>query len=77
MALPPELSKVLMALRYSTVDYIPSIYTLQEAVLKFTVPGKVYDAIGDYSFLRTAASSVTVLIVMILVFLILKALSLP
>jgi hypothetical protein len=77
MTLPPELTTIFTQLRYSTVDYVPSLYPIQEAVLKITVTGKVYDAIGDYAFLRTASSSITVLVVMILVFLILKALSLP
>lgn len=77
MTLPPELTTIFTELRYGTVDYVPSLYPIQEAVLKTTVTGKVYDAIGDYAFLRTASSSITVLVVMILVFLILKALSLP
>ncbi len=77
MTLPPELTKLFTELSYSTVDYVPSLYPIQDAVLKTTVTGKVYDLIGDYAFLRTAASSITVLVVMILVFLILKALSLP
>ena len=77
MNLPPEITKLFIELRYSTVDYIPSIYPIEEAVLKTAVTGKVYDLLGDYSFLRTAASSMTVIIVMVLVFLILKALSLP
>jgi hypothetical protein len=46
-------------------------------VLKFTVSGKIYDLLGDFSFLRNAAASVTVLAVMLLVFLTLKVLSLP
>ena len=75
--LPPQITKLLMELKYSPVDYIPSIYPIQASVLKTAVSGKVYDLLGDYSFLRTAASSITVIVVMILVFFILKALSLP
>ena len=77
MNLPPEFTKVLMSLRYSTVDYLPSIYPVPEAVLKLNVSGKVYDLLGDYSFLRNASSSITILVVLILIFLVLKALSLP
>lgn len=77
MTLPPELTKILVSLRISTIDFIPAIYTIPEKVLKMTVDGKIYDLIGDYSFLRTAASSITIFIVILLVFLILKALSLP
>ena len=77
MTLPPQFNKILFNLRYSTIDYIPSIYALPEAVLKMTVDGKVYDLIGDYSFLRTAAASMTLLVVVLLVFLVLKLLSLP
>lgn len=77
MNLPPQLTKVLMELRYSTLDYIPSVYPIPEAVLKFGVVGKVYDLLGDYAFLRNAASSVTVIVLLVLVFLVLKTLSLP
>lgn len=67
----------MFSLRYSSIDYIPAVYTVPEKVLKMAVDGKIYDLMGDYSFLRTAASSITILIVILLVFLILKALSLP
>lgn len=77
MNLPPEFTKVLTNLRYSTLDYVPSIYPQPEVVLKWTVSGKVYDLLGDYSFLRNAGASITILFVVLIIFLVLKALSLP
>jgi hypothetical protein len=77
ISLPPELTKILIQLQYSTLNYIPAVYSVSPAVLKFNVNGKIYDLLGDYSFLRNAASSITVLVVLLFVFLILKALSLP
>lgn len=77
MVIPPALNNVLMNLKYSTVSYIPALYPVPDAVLKFNVPNKLYDVIGDYSFLRTAASSLTLFVVLILIYLVIKALSLP
>jgi hypothetical protein len=77
MIVPPSLNNALEALQYSTINYFPAIYEVPEAVLKFTVPGKMYDLLGDFSFLRTAASSVTLFFLLICTYLILKALSLP
>ena len=54
MILPPQLSKSLLSLRYSILYYLPCIYTVPDAVLRDTFTGKVYDGIGDLSFLRTA-----------------------
>lgn len=34
MSLPPEFAKVLMALRYSMLHYLPTLYTVPEARLK-------------------------------------------
>ena len=77
MTLPPELSKVLIAFRYSTLYYLPTMYDVPTAVLKDTVPGKVYDVIGDYSFLRTAGFAFTPLAVIIFVWIIMKILTVP
>ena len=77
MVIPPALNNVLMSLKHSSLTYIPAIYPIPSAVLKFNVPSKLYDVIGDYSFLRTAASSITLFVVLILIYLIIKALSLP
>jgi hypothetical protein len=77
MVLPQGLANVLIKLKMSTVDYVPAIYNVPVAVLRWTVPGKMFDLVGDYSFLRTAASSVTIFTVILAIYLIIKALSLP
>jgi len=77
MALPPELTKILIGLKYSTLDYIPSLYTAPEVSLRSNVPGKLYDLVGDFSFLRNAASTITLTVIIVTIFLILKLLSLP
>jgi hypothetical protein len=41
------------------------------------VPGKIYDLIGDFSFLRNAASTITLVVIIVGSFLVLKLLSLP
>lgn len=74
--MPPALTKTLMNLQYSTVNYLPAIYPVPEAVLKLTLTGKIFDLIGDYSFLRTAASSITLFFISIIIYLILKAMTL-
>ena len=63
MTLPPQLSKVLLAFKFSTLNYLPTMYSVPSAVLRDTVTGKVYDAIGDLSFLRNAGFAFTPLAV--------------
>lgn len=75
MILPPQLSKSLLSLRYSILYYLPCIYTVPDAVLRDTFTGKVYDGIGDLSFLRTAGFALTPLVVIMSVWIILKILS--
>ncbi len=41
------------------------------------MPGKIYDLIGDFSFLRNAASTITLVVIIVGSFLVLKLLSLP
>lgn len=77
MILPPELSKVLLAFRFSTLSYLPEMYSIPTAVLKNTVSGKLFDAIGDYSFLRNAGFALTPLAVIIFLWILLKILSTP
>ena len=75
--LPPELSIVLSGLRWSTLDYLPEMYSIPDPVLKEKVPGKIYDVLGDYSFMRTAGFVLTPLAIVVLVWIILKLLSVP
>lgn len=77
MILPPQLSKVLLAFRWSTLNYLPTMYSSPEAVLRGTITGKLFDAIGDYSFLRTAGFALTPLAVVIFLWIIIKLLSIP
>jgi hypothetical protein len=77
MILPPALTKVLMKLQYSTLNYIPAIYPVPEAVLRVSVSGKLFDLIGDYSFLRNAGASITLFFILLILYLILKVLSIP
>ena len=77
MTLPPQLSKVLLALKWSTLNYLPNIYPVPAVVLRNTVTGKVYDAVGDLSFLRTAGFMFTPLAVILVFWIVLKILSVP
>jgi len=77
MALPPELTKVFNSLRYSTIFYLPDVYTLTDPVLRPAVPSNVYNSIGDYSFLRNAGFAFTPFIVILFIWMLLKLLSVP
>ena len=77
MTLPPLLSKSLLSLRYSTLSYLPTMYSVPNAVLRDSFTGKVFDAIGDLSFLRNAGFAFTPLAVIILIWIVLKILSVP
>lgn len=77
MILPPELSQSLAALQYSTLNYLPTMYPIPEAVLKDNVPGKIYDISGDYSFMRTGGFVLTPLAALLLLTVIMKILTIP
>ena len=77
MALPPHLFKVFSGLRYSTIYYLPRMYSVQDAVLKPTVPDTVYNMIGDYNFLRNAGFAFTPLVCILFVWILVKLLSVP
>lgn len=77
MVLPPHLFKVFTGLRYSTIYYIPRMFLVPEAVLHPDVPDTIYNAIGDYNFLRNAGYVLTPLAIVLLVWGILKLLSVP
>lgn len=77
MILPPQLSKVLLAFRYSTLYYLPTIYPVPDVVLKETVTGKIFDAVGDYAFLRNGGFALTPLAIILVIWIILKILSVP
>ena len=55
----------------------PELSSIPTAVLKNTVSGKLFDAIGDYSFLRNAGFALTPLAVIIFLWILLKILSTP
>jgi hypothetical protein len=77
MALPPHLFKVLTALRFSTLHYLPTLFSVSPAVLHPSVPDTVYNAVGDYNFLRNTGFALTPLVAILLVWGILKLLSVP
>jgi hypothetical protein len=77
MVLPPKFLSVMQAIRYSTLSYLPNIYSVPDAVLRETVPGKIFDMLGDYSFLRNAGFALTPFAVILLAWSILKVLSIP
>lgn len=77
MALPPQLSNSLKALRYSTLHYIPTLYPITDAILKPTVPGKIYDVFGDFAFLRTGGFILTPLAALFILTIIMKILTIP
>lgn len=77
MALPPHLFKVFAAIRYSTMFYLPRMYSVSTAVLNPQVPDTVYNMVGDYNFLRNAGFAFTPLVVILLVWLVVKLLSVP
>jgi hypothetical protein len=53
------------------------MYSVPKAVLRATVSGKEYDAIGDLSFLRNGGFALTVIVVMLIIWIFLKILSVP
>ena len=46
-------------------------------MLRDTVPGKIFDVCGDYSFLRNAGFAFTPLVVILFLWLLVKLLSIP
>jgi hypothetical protein len=77
VSLPPELFQVFAALRYSTMYYLPTLYPMQAVVLLPEVPAIVSQAVGDYNFLRNAGFAFTPLLVVLVVWGLLKLLSVP
>jgi hypothetical protein len=75
--LPPEFIKVFSALRYSTLYYLPNIFPVEEAILRPNVPTSIYNTVGDYNFLRNAGFAFTPLALILLVWGLLKVLSMP
>ena len=73
--LPPIFLKVFNGLRYSTLFYLPNLYSVTDAVIRPAVPSSVYNTIGDYNFLRNAGFSFTPLVVLLVIMGILKLLS--
>ena len=53
------------------------MYEVPKAVLRNTVPGKIYDVCGDFSFLRNAGFAFTPLVLIIIVWLLLKLVTVP
>lgn len=77
MALPPHLFKVFSGLRFSTLYYLPRIFPVERAVLRPNVPDTVFNAVGDYNFLRNAGFAFTPLLIILVVWGLLKLLSVP
>lgn len=77
MILPPQLSKVLLAFRYSTLYYLPRMFPVTDIILRENAAGKIYDSVGDYSFLRNAGFAFTPLAVIFVIWLVFKILSVP
>jgi hypothetical protein len=77
MTLPPVFAKVFAGLRYSTLYYLPRIFNVPDAVLMPSVPDTVYNAVGDYNFLRNAGFAFTPLLIILIVWTVLKILSVP
>lgn len=77
MSLPPVFVKVFSGMRFSTLHYLPRIFSVPDAVLRPTVPDTIYNSIGDYSFLRNAGFALTPLVAILIVWAILKLLSVP
>jgi hypothetical protein len=75
--LPPEFTKVFMGIKFSTLNYLPRLFSVQEAVLRPSVPSSVYSIVGDYNFLRNAGFAFTPLLIILIVWGLLKLLSVP
>lgn len=77
ISLPPELFQIFAGMRYSTMHYLPRLYSVTAAVLLPEVPSNVYNAVGDYKFLRNAGFAMTPMLILLLVWGGLKLLSMP
>jgi hypothetical protein len=53
------------------------MYSVPTALLRVTVSGKEYDAIGDLSFLRNGGFALTIIVVILTIWILLKLLSVP
>lgn len=73
--LPPIFIKVFIGLRLSTLSYLPMVFSVPNPVLRPNVPSNIYNTIGDYSFLRNAGFAFTPLIIILIVWGLVKLLS--
>jgi len=53
------------------------LFSVSKAVLRPKVPDTIYNAVGDYSFLRNAGFAMTPLLVVLSIWALLKILSIP
>jgi len=77
MTLPPVFAKVFAGLRYSTLYYLPRMFSVADAVLMPSVPDTIYNSVGDYNFLRNAGFAFTPLLIIVVIWGVLKLLSVP
>lgn len=77
LTLPPIFVKVFSGIRFSTLYYLPRLFSVPDAVLRPSVPDTVYNAVGDYNFLRNAGFAFTPLALILIVWAFLKLLSVP
>jgi len=75
--LPPVFTKTFLAIKYSTLYYLPRMFAVEEAVLKPQVPTSIFDTLGDYNFLRNAGFALTPLAVILILWALLKLLTVP
>jgi hypothetical protein len=75
--LPPEFTKVFMGIKYSTLSYLPRLFSVEDVVLRPAVPSSIYNSVGDYNFLRNAGFAFTPLLVILVIWGLLKLLSVP
>ena len=57
--------------------YLPRLFGVDKAVLLPEVPDTVYNAVGDYNFLRNAGFAFTPLLAVLILWGLLKLLSVP
>jgi hypothetical protein len=77
VSLPPQMTKLFMGIKYSTLHYLPRVFSVNSPVLRPTIPSSIYNSIGDYNFLRNAGFAFTPLLIILIIWGILKLLSVP
>jgi len=75
--LPPIMAKMFVGLKFSSLFYLPRLFDIPTAVLRPTVPTTIFTALGDYSFLRNAGYTFTPLLCVLIVWALLKLLTVP